>query len=258
MTTPLRAFLIFLPAFAAPSALAHPIPLNTYDRIVVVKLTPRGIVVDYRLHVDSQTAYADVPHLIPRSELRKLERPDDVLQAFVRASAKELAYNLYATVNGKAIAFTCTQYASRNTEHLVCDYTFEAAWPTDLPVGPRQFRFRESNYVEEKGAIDLALMVADELHTENVVQPDAELLARSPLDYLPGDADRLRTVEATVALSTNETPAAPSESSDDPENTSSPAFQSGSTLWVLAFSIGLAAVLVGVGIVSRLRLRRRE
>src|SRR5205823_2625100 len=106
------------------SARAHPVPVQTYDRTIVVRLTPGAVVVDYVLEIDSFTARNDVPALVTRAELARISKPEEVHEAFARGSAPILANNLVARLGGKPLTFVCTRRAHKVLDHLRCEYRF--------------------------------------------------------------------------------------------------------------------------------------
>src|SRR5947208_8102598 len=141
---PIRLVMLLCLALAG-QAQAHPVPVNSYDRTVVVRLTPAAVVVEYVLEVDSFTARNDVPSLVSRAELARIGKPEEVHEAFARASAPLLANNLLARMGGKPLTFTCTRRTHKVLDHLRCEYRFEAPWRVE-PNRPAPFTFREVNY----------------------------------------------------------------------------------------------------------------
>ena len=189
----------FLAALPAPTARAHPIEEKVYDRTITVRLTAPAVVVDYHLEVNARTAYSDVPDLVPKKELAEITRAEDVYRAFLNGTAPLLGKTLYATLDDKELAFVCKDKRFRVLDHLRCAYRFEAAW-RPLPGAKHRFLFREANFEDEKGTIKLALAAAPAVRLLSSTQPDEALLKRKPLDLLPRDQERLRTVSAVFAL----------------------------------------------------------
>src|SRR5579872_245234 len=93
----------------ALAVLAHPVPVENYDRTIAVRLTPSAVIADYVLEVDSLTAFNDVVNLISKEERSRLFRAPEIHEAFARASAPILANNLVARLDGKPLRFTVKQ-----------------------------------------------------------------------------------------------------------------------------------------------------
>jgi ABC-type nickel/cobalt efflux system permease component RcnA len=188
-----------LAVLPAPSPAAHPIEEKVYDRTITVRLTPRAVVVDYHLEVNARTAYSDVPDLVSKTELAEITSTEQVYRTFLDGMAPLLGKTLYATLDDRELTFVCKEKRYRLLDHLRCEYRFEAAWEPAAALGvgaKHQFAFREANFEEEKGAISLSLAAGVGVQLLASVQPDEALLQRKPLDLLPRDRERLRTVSA--------------------------------------------------------------
>ncbi len=195
----------------ALALLAHPVPLNSYDRVIIVRLTPAAVVVDYVLEVDSLTAFNDVPSLVSKEEMARLFGANELHAAFARASGPLLANNLLARLDGQALTFTLKQRKLQLLDHLRCEYRFEAEWKP-APGKDHDFTFRETNYDEEIGSVKLSLEVDPAIKTLKVVQPDEALKTRAAIDLRPGDQLRLRTASSTFRTAGPERlPVAPTE-----------------------------------------------
>ncbi len=182
---------------------AHPVPANNHDRYLLVRLTPTAVVVDYRLEVDETRAALD----LPPSELGKVGPGSDWRQLFCKYFGDVLAGNLAADLDGKPLDFRCVsaKYSLRDDQnrplgHLRCEFRMQANWAVSAGVD-HKFSFREGNYLLEDFSRLHPLLVATEaLSLEAVTAPDTALLARSPADFRPGDAERLRNLAATFRL----------------------------------------------------------
>src|SRR5262245_15003488 len=96
--------------FANTPAHAHPVPRRQHDRTIVVKLTPKAVLVEYRLEVDEFTVvFDDLPAAASSEDLAKLSKPVDFYDAFTRYYAPILADNLLATLDQKPLAFRCRE-----------------------------------------------------------------------------------------------------------------------------------------------------
>ncbi len=217
-----RAFLplFALTCLAAAPAHAHPIPIHSYDRLVTVHLSSQAITVTYHLVATEETVFWDLRELITAQEIRQITQKKDAFAAFARASQEGIANNLAVMLDGKEVKLTCTSQRfqlpqperGEEFEHLRCDYVF--AVPCTLEPGSKHtFRLREENYRDFKGKIDLRLTSTEGVQMEEQTVPSAELKARAPIDFGPGDENRLRTVSVTFTLATHGPPAsAPAES----------------------------------------------
>jgi ABC-type nickel/cobalt efflux system permease component RcnA len=206
--------LLCLAVLPAPSLSAHPIEEKVYDRIISVRLTDSAVVVSYVLEVNGRTAYNDVPDLVSKAELADITSAEQVYRAFLNGLEPQLRKTLYSTLDGKELKFVCKEKQFRVPDHLSCAYRFEAVWqPT---AGTRhQFLFREANFEDEKGTVRLSLTPAGEVKLIASTQPDEALLKRNPLDYRPGDQERLRTASAVFELAATQSAATPTRSASE-------------------------------------------
>jgi len=198
--------LLCLACLPAPALRAHPLPQKVYDRTITVRLTDTAVVIDYHLEVDALTAYSDLPDLLSRDEIAAITNREAVFRAFLDGQAPLLANNLYATLDKQVLEFVCKERRWTHTDHLRCEYRFEAPWRL-APDTKYAFAFHEANFDQEKGAVRLSL-VAPALTLLSVTQPDEALLARASIDLREGDEERLRTARATFTLPSAEQPEA--------------------------------------------------
>src|SRR5262245_49793178 len=150
-TVTLLSFLIL----AAPSPAAHPVPINTYDRTITVRLTPKSVVVEYLLEVDAETAFNDVPDLVSNEEFKQLTRAELVYAGFARGTVKRLMAGMVLRLDGQELPLTCKQQSHKVLDHLRCEYQFEAVWEP-AQNSRHEVTFREGNFFEEKGSIRLS------------------------------------------------------------------------------------------------------
>ena len=80
------------------------------------------------------------------AELAGVSSPKEFHTAFTRYFADVLADNLTATLDGKALTFRVVQRDFQVTDHLRCDYRFEAAWQPDDKT-THTFTICEGNYI---------------------------------------------------------------------------------------------------------------
>ncbi len=194
----LFVLLLALACLPAPALRAHPLPQKVYDRTIVVRLTADSVVIDYHLEVDPLTAYTDLADLVSRDEIGGITR-ESVYQAFLDGEAPLIANNLIARLDTNVLDFVCKERRYALTDHLRCEYRFEAAW-RPAPDAKHSFTFHEANFDQERGTVRLSLDASPALNLLAVTQPDEALLARASIDLREGDEERLRTARATFEL----------------------------------------------------------
>ncbi len=174
----------------------HPPAKDSHDRVIVVRLTPEAVVVDYRLELDKDTSAKE----LPREELGRIFSPKEVYPAISRFLAKEIPENLRVELDGAPLSLKCTRSKHQAVEHLRCEYRFEAPW-SPTPDQTHRFSFRENNWTDDSCCkIDLSLTGVGRLSLLNGDVPSPLLIARPPLDRRPGDAERLRKASAAFQL----------------------------------------------------------
>ena len=193
---------------ACGPARAHPVPRRNHDRTVVVRLTPQGITVDYRLDADEFTVvYDDLPAVISKAELAELATPREFYEAFMKAYAPVLAGNLIAKVDGgEPLPFACVQRVQRLREdngqaldHLRFDFRFQAPWPGGM-TGQHALTFQEENFRYEEGVLSFSLAAADSVSVLSKIEPPPALRERQSKDLAPGEEDQRRLVKAAFTL----------------------------------------------------------
>ena len=196
-------------------ASAHPVPRENHDRVIGVRLTGAGVVVDYRLDVDDTTAvYLDLPELLSRAEIAELTSERALYQAYMDRYAPILGANLIAAVDGgEPLAFECVQQRQRfrdengqKLDHLRFEFRFRAAWPAGL-AGRHRLNFREGNYQLQEGLVALTLGTEPPVETLDKTEPDRSLHDKTTRQLRLGDDDRRRRVSATFVLPGGAAPA---------------------------------------------------
>ena len=184
---------------------AHPIPKNNHDRTIVVRLTPRAVVIDYVLEVDELSAVND----LPRAEWAKLTDRGQFFAVFLRYFAPVLGNNLVASLDGEPLAFICVAQQYKILDHLRCEYRYEAAWDIK-PEKEYVFTLRESNYdLDSVSKLLLSVQGEGGVLLKPFIAPDATLQAKTAEDRGPGDDERLRKVAATLVLDSAGPPTEP-------------------------------------------------
>src|SRR5438128_1520361 len=183
---------------AAFGASAHPVPKDNHDRTLVIRLTPSAVIVEYRLELDETRAALDMP----KSELAKVASVAEFRPAFRRYFAPVLADNLVAKLDGAPLTFSCAEQRHFYTDHLRCDYRFEA--PCQLESGREHaFTFREANFFEQSdSASKLLVSVVGEggVVLKDVTVADAALQAKPGDQRGPKEEEKLRCAAATLVL----------------------------------------------------------
>ncbi|HEY7315091.1 MAG TPA: hypothetical protein VH643_37440 [Gemmataceae bacterium] len=200
---------------------AHPVPKDNHDRIIEVTLTPASVVVTYHLEVDESRAELDLTRLdMPKEEFARITTRAGFQRAFIDHIAPILLNNLFAKLDSEPLVFENRGGKRDETvkDHLRCDFTFAAAWQPS-PDRSHTFAFREANYEQEDfDRIQLTLSAGPGVILQNVTAPDKALLERPPLEYKPGDAERVRKASATFVL----TAAAETTGTDNPTPPATP------------------------------------
>ncbi len=201
--TCLRMLFLFsaLSAFSAVNHLhAHPVPKRSHDRVIVVRLTPNEVVVNYDLEVDDWTiVFVDLPAVSDKVDLTKLSKPPDFYKAFGQAYAPILADNLIATLDSQRLEFNWEVRDHQVVDSIRCPFVFRASWKPALGK-PHQFVFREGNYETESGLLKLSLETDPAMTVLSRTEPDETLKSKPLIDLKPGDDETLRKAAATFTV----------------------------------------------------------
>jgi ABC-type nickel/cobalt efflux system permease component RcnA len=176
------------------------VPRRSHDRVIEVRLRPTEVAVDFRLEVDEWTVvFVDLPALLEPSEMKRLAKPSEFYETYVRRIAPLLADHVYVTLDGQPLTLRCvdTQFVVRDS--LQCEFIFQA----DLtPAQGRPYRLdvRDDTYSQEPGRVKLSLAESEGVRLTRRVAPSPSLQARAAIDLKPGDDERLRTLSATFEV----------------------------------------------------------
>jgi ABC-type nickel/cobalt efflux system permease component RcnA len=214
--------------WASVPASAHPVPLSSHDRTILVRLERDGtservsVIVAYRLEVDERTVLDDdMPPFADEVKFADFgrDRLDAFYGEFTRIYAPIFARKLRADIDGAGLKFACVKRShtvrdenSQLLGHLRCDFEFRASAPV-APEKSHRFSFREGNYLLQKGQIDLSFTGGSGIRILDRVAPSVGLKKQAVNFLAPGDDDRLRQVRATFELSTAALGVAPEPSS---------------------------------------------
>jgi ABC-type nickel/cobalt efflux system permease component RcnA len=165
--------------------------------------------VEYRLEVDPATVILeDMKPFEDQVDITRFENRLDYFKEFARIYAPILADQLIAKCNGAAVTFVCKGHKEtlrdENGEplgHVRCDFEFYAVLPCSTDAD-NVFIFREGNYLEQEGNIDLKLATDGKVRIIARTEPDEAVKNRPANERLPGDDARLRLVEARFRLGT--------------------------------------------------------
>jgi ABC-type nickel/cobalt efflux system permease component RcnA len=182
------------------------VPRRSHDRAIEVRPTPDGLVVRYRLEMDEWTAvFVDVPNLLPADEVRKYSKPIEFYAALTKAVAPLVADKLYGWLDDQPLTFRCVKSDFVVIDSLRCDLEFRADWKLQ-PGRDHVFAFREGNYESQSGLIDLTLMGDEGVELFRPQAPNAILKGKPPLEWQPGDEEKLRTAKATLRFNGTQSP----------------------------------------------------
>jgi ABC-type nickel/cobalt efflux system permease component RcnA len=229
----------------AASAVAHPVPRESHDRDIVVRLSRDAVVVDYHLEVDQWTAYnKDLDAFADQIDVTTLTTPQKVYEAFAKCYAPVLADNLLCRLDGKPLVMHCAKYTPLFLpDSLGWDFRFRADW-TLTPGRAHAFTFKETNYQLQPGYVKLSLAADPSARILKQTAPDEALKNRPARELRQGDQDRLRSASAAFEITGQ---AAPPVSPSAAPTADTPA--AGHSLFVLLFDsergmwvlLGLAA-----------------
>ena len=208
-----RALAILSLLVLPPLAGAHPVPRSNHDRTIVVRLQPGPqpdqvvVWVDYRLEVDPVTVILeDMKPFADEIDITQFKIRHDYFQEFTRIFAPILADRLIAKHNGKMIEFTCVSRKStlmdekgEPLDHLRSDFVFRAVLPCN-PDRENDFTFREGNYQEQEGIINLSFANEANLRIVSKTEPETVVRTRPLTERLPGDDSKLRLLAVKFTL----------------------------------------------------------
>jgi ABC-type nickel/cobalt efflux system permease component RcnA len=175
---------------------AHPVPNESHDRVLQVRLTPTAVVVDYVLEINEATAARE----LPRSEAAKVGSLKEFHETFTRYYGGVLADNFLSDLDRAPLDFHCTRHEYKIIDSFRCEYRFEAAWNPSAHETHR-FTFREGNWeLDDSSQLELTLTAEKSVQLLSVVAPSEQLRKLPAADRKPRDAERLRKVVATFTL----------------------------------------------------------
>jgi len=202
-------FAVVAATIASHSAIAHPVPSDTHLRTIIVRIRPDEVAIRYRLELDQfTTVYKDSKGLIEDHEIKKLNTPSAFYGEFIRRLAPLLADQLDARLNGRPLQLKCVDQRFEVTDHLACEFIFQADWSLE-PGRDYRLEFRDRTYDLEQGRVKLSVEEAESIDLVSRIVPGSLLQSLSPTDLKPGDDDKLRTVFVVFRLAG--TDAAPSK-----------------------------------------------
>jgi nickel/cobalt exporter len=217
----------------ASVASAHPVPKDSHDRTIVVKLQKAAVpdkmrvLVEYRLEVDETTVFLNdmKPFKDKVNPLDYRGEPLKYYAKFAEEYAPIYADRLTAKVGKKpSVEFRCLSHKEqlqdedgKSLGHLRCDFVFEGVLDID-PAKKMDFFFREHNYLLEQGQIVLSLVNETGLTIESKTEPDDAFRKRAMERPEPGDDDLLREISVVFAA----VKAAPKIQLESPKKTATP------------------------------------
>jgi ABC-type nickel/cobalt efflux system permease component RcnA len=209
MTTRRLPLTALLAVLAGGVASAHPVPKDTHLRTITVRVRPGELFVRYRLELDEFTAVnKDSKDLIDAAEVKDLRTPSAFYREFTHRLGPLLAAQLDATLDGQPVELRCLEEHFEVSDHLVCEYQFQADWTLAVDRDHR-LEFHDGTYKYEPGNVRLSLDEDPALEVDRRAVPPALLQARNPIDLGRGDDAKLRTVTVTFRTSGPSGPAAP-------------------------------------------------
>jgi ABC-type nickel/cobalt efflux system permease component RcnA len=144
------------------------------------------------------TVYKDSRGLIDDAEVKQLRTPAAFYGEFARRLGPILADQLDVTLDGRPVPLRCLEQRFEVSDHLVCEFLFQADW--SLGNADHEVWFHDRTFDGELGRVKLSL---DEDEAVSILQrtlPGSILQARAPTELRPGDDERLRTLRATIRV----------------------------------------------------------
>ena len=209
------------------TAPAHPVPQDSHDRTIVVRLQKGAapgrlrVRVEYRLEVHFDTVLL-VDMRDYRDEVKFVDyfphRPFEYYAHYTRIYAPILTNLLTAEVNKIAGKVDCVSRKEllqdedgKSLGHLRCDFVFEGEFKID-PSQKTHFFFHDQTYlsagiVPEKGYLVLSLVNETGLAIESKTEPEAPLYTKAMESLTSNQEDRQRKI--TVVLAPSAAPTAP-------------------------------------------------
>ncbi len=202
----MRFVVLALLAFVglASSLQAHPVDADNRDRTLVVRLSPTAVIVEYRLEAGETIGAND----LPPDEKKGLTSRTELHQVVCRYFSEVLPENLDGMLDGTRLRFRCTSKRYAVTDHLCCNYRFEARWS---PQGEEthSFQLTESNWItDDFSKLSLHLAANSGVTLLSVEAPSEALIGLPGADRKPGDGNKLRRVASTFRLAEVATPGA--------------------------------------------------
>lgn len=210
-----RLTLLTLLAFGSADALvrAHPVPKDSHDRTIVVRLQKTEapnrfrVRVEYRLEVDETTVLLNdmKPFKDEVDPFDYRKEPLKYYAEFTKRYAPIYAAHLIMRVNKSDLPeprhiSRAERLIDENGEplgHLRCDIVFENFFEVK-PGEKAALFFREQNYFLEAGQIILSLVNESGLDIEKLTITDDAFRKRAMERAEPGDDDRLREIRAVL------------------------------------------------------------
>jgi nickel/cobalt exporter len=184
---------VLIVCLVTPSAFAHPVPKDTHDRTIQVRLQKGEkaneikVRVEYRVEVDETTVWSrDMDPF--RDVVNPLDfrgRPLAYYAEFAKLYGRIYADRLVVRVNKKEIDdFRVLSHAERLEDedgkslgHLRCDFVFESSF-TLAAEESTKFRIREQNYLFDAGQVVMNLHDETQLPITSKTAPDEALRKR--------------------------------------------------------------------------------
>jgi ABC-type nickel/cobalt efflux system permease component RcnA len=251
-----RCHLVVLALLAVPSPVsAHPVPRDSHDRVITIRLTRDALIVEYLLEIDSFRMRKDLEAVLEDKPgaWAALTSGAKVYDAFSREYGPILAGNLTVTLDGKELSFGPTECGKvKETDSIQFPFVLRKAWKLE-PGRRHRLTFREGNYDFEtdKGQINVSIVSDGTVVILEKTQADEATKARPYGQRRSGDDRKLREASATFEIGTG--PASTAEiSAQSPSDTDEPSrphtllqllFHSELGFWaMMALAAGLGAV----------------
>ena len=215
------AFLIFLIAFAAPPAWAHPLLQCEFDRKIAVRLEPGAVDVKYTLELSDWSMAFDGATILKGDDLKGITGDRAYAKRYAATKARFLADGMNAQLNGEALMFAPVGEILIETEgfskNILMTFHLRAPYQPKPGVENTLIFVDETGFVDKNGAktadpagaifltIDEREKKSDKLTMIDATYP--ERFNGKPLSQIPaGEEIARRTCSAKFTVPVNPVP----------------------------------------------------
>ena len=205
---------------AAATATAHPLTDVRFDRTAAVRVADDAVEVIYTLEASPIGLHLDAAKRLSTPDIAGLDKTArGYVSAYAKRVAPELLEKFQIAVDGTRLKFAVKSIDVTFTDHAVCRFTLEAAWP---PGGTRRaLSVHDETFADKPGVVNLTIDRKGNARLQLIDVDDPPPRVRNkPLSQLSADDAALaRRASATIELPA---PIAPSDHSATPSTMPEP------------------------------------